>query len=206
MDTKEFLRTQAIHHGIDPTPYLDADRGQSESANQAADPAAANAFYTADTDEEVARASQQLVEAKQRQERLQQLPAEGVVPTTDILGLALNEGFSERDAIILTAIALAESSGKADAHNDDRSTGDDSYGLWQINMLDEPDYPMGKNRAAALGLSNYEELKDPSTNARAMKMIYDQQGFEAWSVYKNGAYKQFLPDAKRALIKLKQQG
>ena len=206
MDTKEFLRTQAIHHGIDPTPYLDADRGESESANQAADPAAANAFYSADTDEEVARASQQLVEAKQRQERLQQLPAEGVVPTTDILGLALNEGFSERDAIILTAIALAESSGKADAHNDDRSTGDDSYGLWQINMLDEPDYPMGKNRAAALGLSNYEELKDPSTNARAMKMIYDQQGFEAWSVYKNGAYKQFLPDAKRALIKLKQQG
>ena len=206
MDTKEFLRTQAIHHGIDPTPYLDADRGESESANQAADPAAANAFYTADTDEEVARTSRQLIEAKQRQERLQQLPAEGVIPTTDILGLALNEGFSERDAIILTAIALAESSGKAEAHNDDRSTGDDSYGLWQINMLDEPDYPMGKNRAAALGLSNYEELKDPSTNARAMKMIYDQQGFEAWSVYKNGAYKQYLPDAKRALIALQQQG
>lgn len=206
MDTEKFLRTQAIHHGIDPTPYLDADRGESESANQAADPAAANAFYSADTDEEVARASQQLVEAKQRQERLQQLPAEGVIPTTDILSLALNEGFSERDAIILTAIALAESSGEADAHNDDRSTGDDSYGLWQINMLDEPDYPMGKNRAAALGLGNYEELKDPSTNARAMKMIYDQQGFEAWSVYTSGAYKQFLPDAKRALIALQQQG
>ena len=42
-------------------------------------------------------------------------------------------------------------------------------------------------------LKDNNELYDPAVNVRAAKMIFDQQGYDAWSVYKSGAYKKFLP-------------
>jgi len=42
-------------------------------------------------------------------------------------------------------------------------------------------------------LKDNDELYDPAVNVRAAKMIFDQQGYDAWSVYKSGAYKKFLP-------------
>jgi len=206
MDTREFLRTQAIHHGIDPTPYLDAERGQSESANQASDPAAFRAFYTSDTDEEQARSATQLAEARQRQQRLSQAPAQGTVPDTQILQLALDQGIPENQAVIMLAIALGESGGRSGIDTvqsglDVNKTNEYSIGLWQINMSAE----LGEERARDLKLSSYDQLRDPATNARAMKYILDRQGLNAWTVYKTGKYKQYLPDAKRALIQLKKQ-
>lgn len=44
---------------------------------------------------------------------------------------ARHAGFSPDQAVTMTAIALAESQGNADAHNPD---GEDSWGLWQINL------------------------------------------------------------------------
>jgi len=206
LDTVSFLKTQAIHHGIDPTPYLDAERGQSESANQASDPAAFRAFYTSDTDEEQARSATQLAEARQRQQRLSQAPAQGTVPDTQILQLALDQGIPENQAVIMLAIALGESGGRSGIDTvqsglDVNKTNEYSIGLWQINMSAE----LGKERARDLKLSNYDQLRDPATNARAMKYILDRQGLNAWTVYKTGKYKQYLPDAKRALIQLKKQ-
>ena len=40
---------------------------------------------------------------------------------------------------------------------------------------------------------NNDELYNPAVNVRAAKMIFDEQGYDAWSVYKTGAYKKFLP-------------
>jgi hypothetical protein len=51
---------------------------------------------------------------------------------------------------------------------------------------------MGPDRRKAFGISSNRELLDPLTNAKAAKVIYGWQGFRAWSVYKNGAYKAFL--------------
>ena len=102
--------------------------------------------------------------------------------------LAKSVGFSGQQAEIMAAIAMAESGGRATAHNPNASTGDNSYGLWQINMLGG----MGPQRRRAFGIRNNEQLFDPATNARAARQVYESQGFGAWSVYRSGAYKQYL--------------
>ena len=58
----------------------------------------------------------------------------------------------------MAAIALAESSCRARDLNDDRETGDLSYGLWQINMIDYPDYKLGEERRGKLKLTNNDEF------------------------------------------------
>ena len=107
--------------------------------------------------------------------------------------LAVEGGFTPEQAKIMAAIALAESSGKTRALNDNTETGDLSYGLWQINMIDYPTYKLGEERRKQMKLKDNDELYDPAINVRAAKMIFDQQGYDAWSVYKSGAYKKFLP-------------
>lgn len=104
---------------------------------------------------------------------------------------ARRAGFNEREASIMAAIGFYESGGRPGAHNGDAGTGDNSYGLWQINMLGG----MGPDRRAALGIRNNNALFDPATNARAAYMIYKQQGLHAWSVYTNGSYRGKLNQA-----------
>jgi hypothetical protein len=106
--------------------------------------------------------------------------------------LAIEGGFTPEQARIMAAIALAESSGIARALND---VGDDnSFGLWQINMIDVPNFKLGEERRAKLNLKTNDELYNPATNVRAAKMIFDEQGFDAWTVYQEGKYKDFLPN------------
>ena len=76
---------------------------------------------------------------------------------------------------------MAESGGDSEAHNPKYP--DNSFGLWQINMLDEPGYQLGAERRQKYGLSSNEELKDPLTNAKAAFDILNSQGLGAWSVY-----------------------
>lgn len=87
---------------------------------------------------------------------------------------------------LMAAIAMAESSGNPRAHN---PLGlDNSYGLWQINMLGD----MGPARRKQFGISRNEELFDPAVNARAAAKILSGQGLAAWSTYTNGAYKRYM--------------
>jgi hypothetical protein len=95
----------------------------------------------------------------------------------------------------MAAIAMAESEGKPGAHNPNQATGDNSYGLWQINMINE----LGPKRLRQFGIRKNEDLFEPGTNARAARKLYGAQGFGAWSVYRSGAYLQYLPAARRAL-------
>jgi hypothetical protein len=121
-----------------------------------------------------------------------------------IFALALDAGFSREEAVVATAIALAESAGNPRAHNDNPATGDDSYGLWQINMFDR----LGPARRRALGLRGNDELFDPATNARAAHHVFavERQGFGAWSVFRNGRYKDHLPAARAAAARARALG
>jgi len=101
-------------------------------------------------------------------------------------------GFSPADAVTMTAIAGAESGYNPQAHNP--TPPDDSYGLWQINMLGA----MGPQRRAQLGITSNAALYDPATNARAAYMIFRGQGLRAWSTYTNGSYRANLPSAQSA--------
>lgn len=101
---------------------------------------------------------------------------------------AKGAGFLGDDIDIAYAVAMAESGGDPTSHNQNSSTGDDSYGLWQINMIGD----MGPSRRAQFGITSNSQLFDPATNARCAKIIKDGSGWNAWSTYKSGKYTQFL--------------
>lgn len=97
-------------------------------------------------------------------------------------------GFAEDVIPTMTAVTMAESGGNPYAHNPNRDTGDNSYGLLQINMIDG----MGPERRAEFGLQSDDQLFDPQANFNAAKKIYDTQGIGAWGAYTNGSYKQHM--------------
>ena len=115
----------------------------------------------------------------------------GRVTAGQATALARQAGFTGNDAVIMGAIAMAESTGNVRALNS--KPPDLSYGLWQINMIGR----LGPERRAQLGLSSNEQLYNPATNARAARAIWQQQGFNAWSVYKSGAYRRYLAAARQ---------
>ncbi|SFW84503.1 transglycosylase SLT domain-containing protein [Amycolatopsis australiensis] len=102
-------------------------------------------------------------------------------------------GFRGQGLTTAVAVALAESGGRTTAHN--ATPPDDSYGLWQINMLG----PLGPERRREYHLKSDDELFDPATNARvANRISSDGHDFTPWSTYTNGAYKHHLAAARRA--------
>lgn len=84
----------------------------------------------------------------------------------NILELAGFEGKALRTAF---GIVLKESTGRPYAHNQNSSTGDNSYGLFQINMIGS----LGPARRSEFGLSNNEELFSPLKNAEIAYIISD---------------------------------
>lgn len=114
-----------------------------------------------------------------------------MLSAAQIAGYAKAAGFMGGDVVIATAVAMSESGGDARAHNPNAATGDDSYGLWQINMLGH----LGPARRAVFGITRNEELFDPAVNARAAKHIRNTQGWTAWSDYRNGKYQRHMAEA-----------
>lgn len=106
---------------------------------------------------------------------------------SEIYSLAKSAGLSDGNAKTAAAIAMAESGGNPNSHN--ATPPDDSYGLWQINMLGS----LGPNRRFIYRLSSNAALYDPPTNARVMASI-SQGGhnFSPWTTYTRGTYKQFI--------------
>lgn len=118
----------------------------------------------------------------------------GPLSLAQLKWVAMQAGFSSGAASVMAAIAMAESSGRPTAHNPNASTGDNSYGLWQINMIGN----MGPERRRLFGIPSNEALFDPLTNAKAAFRIYQSQGLRAWSVYSSGRYRQYLSAAMSA--------
>jgi lysozyme-like protein len=105
---------------------------------------------------------------------------------SEVAAVAKSAGLSA-DVDIAVAIALAESGGRSDAHNP--VPPDNSYGLWQINMLGS----MGPQRRKQLGISSNDDLYDPVTNARAMMLISNGgTNWKPWTTYTRGTYKLYL--------------
>ncbi|MDA3645651.1 transglycosylase SLT domain-containing protein [Saccharopolyspora indica] len=109
---------------------------------------------------------------------------------------AYDAGFRGENLTTAVAVAMAESSGNTKSHND--TPPDDSYGLWQINMLGD----MGPARRKEFGLDSNKDLFDPAENAKAAYEIAgDGKDFGPWSTYTNGAYKKHLDEAEKAAKK-----
>lgn len=106
-----------------------------------------------------------------------------------LLGYLQQAGLTGEALKMAWAIGMAESGGAPDAYNGDSSTGDMSYGLFQINMLGD----LGPARMAQYNLSCYEDLFDPMTNIRVMiQMSANCSDWSPWSTYKRGNHEEFL--------------
>lgn len=87
------------------------------------------------------------------------------------------EGYSLRMA---WAIVMKESTRRPFAHNQNSKTGDNSYGLFQINMIGS----MGPDRLKKYNLNSNEDLFNPITNATiAYKMSDGGKNWSAWTTY-----------------------
>jgi Lysozyme like domain len=90
-------------------------------------------------------------------------------------------GFEGKALRTAWAVAMKESNGRPTAHNDDTSTGDNSYGIFQINMLGD----LGVDRREKFNLLSNKELLDPVTNAKiAYHMTDGGRDWSSWKVYK----------------------
>ena len=104
-------------------------------------------------------------------------------------GLWIQAGGSAASAPLAAAIALAESGGNPTSYNGNAGTGDNSYGLWQINMIGS----MGPSRLREFGLTSDSQLLDPLTNAKAAVQVSNGgSNFSPWSTFKSGAYRKYL--------------
>lgn len=109
--------------------------------------------------------------------------------TKSLTNILKQAGFGPRATDIAYAVAMAESSGNARSHNTNKSTGDNSYGLFQINMIGD----MGPARRKQYHLKSNDDLFDPLTNAKvAYAMSNKGRDWSPWSTYKTGAYKKYL--------------
>ena len=104
--------------------------------------------------------------------------------------LALGAGFTPEQAKVMGAIGFAESGGNATIDTsqtiDPNKTNEYSIGLFQVNAQAHGD------KLAKLGYTA-DDLRDPQKAAQVAKMVYDEVGsFKPWSVYKSGAYAQYL--------------
>jgi hypothetical protein len=106
---------------------------------------------------------------------------------------AYKAGFRGSALTTATAVAMAESNGDPNAHNG--VPPDNSYGLWQVNMLGA----LGPARRQEFGLKSDSQLFNPDTNAKAAWEISDHgHDFGPWSTYTSGAYRDHLTAARHA--------
>lgn len=71
--------------------------------------------------------------------------------------------------------AMKESTGRPRSHNDNPDTGDNSYGLFQINMIDS----LGPARRKQFKLESNKDLFDPVSNAKIA--FFMSNGGKNWS-------------------------
>ena len=115
----------------------------------------------------------------------------GKYTVSDMTNFALGAGFTPEQAKTMGAIGMAESGGNATIDTvqsglDPGRTNEFSVGLFQVNAQAHGD------KLRKLGYTE-DDLRDPQKAAQVAKMVYDEVGsFRPWSVYKSGAYAQYL--------------
>ena len=76
------------------------------------------------------------------------------------------------------AVAMKESTGRPRSHNQNPVTGDNSYGLFQINMIDS----LGPARRKQFNLKSNKDLFDPIRNAEiAFFMSNEGKNWSSWN-------------------------
>lgn len=108
-------------------------------------------------------------------------------PTVEEL---LSEYFAPQDVARAIKIIECESRFNANAHNNNPSTGDDSYGLAQINILNNL-FDERLRQARTLGYDGPATREDlgawlliPENNIRFFAFLHKKHGWSPWSCHK----------------------
>ena len=197
------LQQQSVHNKLDPKVVQGLPFAQQNSQYAAIAPWATRRLNA--TGGNYLQQTLQLQRIQQAQLRRQRMESSaGMAPVTDLrpgvkigmreyLQLGLQNGLSKEEAIEMAAVGMAESTGNSGVRNTNPNTGDDSYGLWQINMIGN----LGPDRLRRYGLRSADDLKDPETNARVMAAMLRTDGKTAWGAYKDKRYLQYMSEARR---------
>lgn len=118
-----------------------------------------------------------LTEMQQTDPLLTLVDAKQLTPH-ELVELLAAVGFEGKALKTAWSVVMRESRGRPVAHNKNASTGDNSYGLFQINMLGS----MGVDRLAKfqdkIGITKASDLLDPVANAKAA--YYMTAGGKDW--------------------------
>lgn len=129
-----------------------------------------------------------------------------ILSADQVYAIAQGAGFPADTATKMVAIAMRESSLCPSAHNPGTlGVAEDSYGLWQINVLANPGI------LTSLGISA-QQLLDPNVNAAAAYQLWggnDANLNTVWAINKSGPpyyyaekYQQYLPLAQAAAARV----
>lgn len=101
---------------------------------------------------------------------------------TELADLLELVGFKGSSLKLAWAVVMRESRGHPTSHYTSKYTGDNSYGLFQINMLGS----LGEIRREKFGIKSNAELLDPVTNAQAaFYMTNHGKDFGSWGLGSN---------------------
>lgn len=101
---------------------------------------------------------------------------------TELADLLKLVGFEGKSLRLAWAVVMRESRGHPLSHNTNASTGDNSYGLFQINMIGD----LGAVRREKFGIKTNAELLDPVVNAQAaFYMTAHGTDFGSWGLGSN---------------------
>ena len=97
----------------------------------------------------------------------------------DLVKLLMAVGFEGKNLNKAYAVAKKETHGNPKSYNNNRTTGDNSYGLFQINMIGQ----LGVDRREKYNLITNEELFNPVVNAKiAYQMSSQGDDWTSWHI------------------------
>jgi hypothetical protein len=112
------------------------------------------------------------VKIKNKYKRSEQLPPK------DLKAILHQAGFRGSNLKEAWAVAMKESTGRPRSHNDNPDTGDNSHGLFQINMIGS----LGPARLKQYKLDSNKDLFNPLVNAKiAFQMSNGGKNWSGWN-------------------------
>lgn len=150
------------------------------------------------------RAEAQVLQKQYQERALAKYENADKLTKTQLVDLLYAVGFEGQALRHAWAIAMKESRGNPLSHNGNRKTGDNSFGLFQVNMIDT----LGQDRREKFNLEYNAQLLNPVVNAKiAYFMSAKGKNWRSWKGISNPVVKKWLkqfPEAHaKALAKAK---
>ena len=150
------------------------------------------------------KAEAQIVQKQYQERALAKYENADKLTKTELVDLLHAVGFKGEALRHAWAIVMKESRGNPLSHNGNRDTGDNSFGLFQINMVDS----LGQDRRDKFSLEYNAQLLNPVVNAKiAYHMSNQGENWRSWKGVNNpvvkGWLKQFPEAQAKAIAKAK---